>query len=206
MVNGWQVDVGGILRCRRVYRAYGSVLCSSSGSRLTTEHKEAPQGGRCTSSRSLSAFTNTATLSNHTALMKWCTNFWITKSHFKILDARRVTWSKFHTANPQILGATVKKMCTPVVMSHSKRKPKQSRKWSLQRNANSYTRRPVQNYSGLYNAAVISEVPPWTKGLETLSWAQTYVRDQLHIPAALPPGEVAVPECEAVWAKNGCAR
>ena len=29
------------------------------------------------------------------------------KSHLKILGARRVTWSKFHTEDPQILGATI---------------------------------------------------------------------------------------------------
>jgi hypothetical protein len=28
-------------------------------------------------------------------------------NHLKILGARRVTWSNFHTDNPQILGASV---------------------------------------------------------------------------------------------------
>jgi len=33
------------------------------------------------------------------------------------------------------------------------------------------------------------------------------VRDQLHIPAALPPGKSPYPEYEeAAWAKNGCVR
>jgi hypothetical protein len=31
------------------------------------------------------------------------------KSHLKILRARRVTWSKFHSEDPRILSATVKK-------------------------------------------------------------------------------------------------
>jgi hypothetical protein len=31
-------------------------------------------------------------------------------SHLKILGARNVTWSKFHTDDPQILGATVQNL------------------------------------------------------------------------------------------------
>jgi hypothetical protein len=38
-----------------VYGTYGSVLYGSLGSRLTTEHKRLPQGGRCTPSRPLIA-------------------------------------------------------------------------------------------------------------------------------------------------------
>jgi hypothetical protein len=76
---------------------------------------------------------------------------------------------------------------------------------SFQRKANSYPRCLGQNYPGVYSENV--KVPAWTKELETLSRTQTYVRHQLHIPAALPPAEVAVPVHEAVglWAKNGCA-
>jgi len=34
------------------------------------------------------------------------TNFKKSRSHFNILDARRLTWIKFHTEGPEILGAT----------------------------------------------------------------------------------------------------
>jgi hypothetical protein len=44
------------------------------------------------------------------------------RSHLKILGARRVTWSKFRTEDPQILGATVQNLvardfCTPGLCS-----------------------------------------------------------------------------------------
>jgi hypothetical protein len=35
--------------------------------------------------------------------------------HFKILEARRMTWNKFNTKNPKILGATVQNL---VAMTH----------------------------------------------------------------------------------------
>jgi hypothetical protein len=41
--------------------------------------------------------------------MQGCTHFFKkSKSHFKILGSRRVTWSKFHIQDPEILGATVR--------------------------------------------------------------------------------------------------
>jgi hypothetical protein len=36
-------------------------------------------------------------------------------SPFKILDARRVVWSKYHVEGPQIVGATVQNLVAQVV-------------------------------------------------------------------------------------------
>jgi hypothetical protein len=42
-------------------------------------------------------------------LVSWqgCRNFSKSRSHFKILSTRRVTWSKFHVETPKMLGPTV---------------------------------------------------------------------------------------------------
>jgi hypothetical protein len=38
------------------------------------------------------------------------TNLESCRNHLKILSAKRVTWSKFHAEDPQILGATVQNL------------------------------------------------------------------------------------------------
>ena len=42
--------------------------------------------------------------------------FQTSRSHLKIVDTRRATRNKFHTQDPQILGATVHQSCTPLVL------------------------------------------------------------------------------------------
>jgi hypothetical protein len=49
--------------------------------------------------------------------------FQISRSHLKILYARKVTCSNFHTEDPQMLGATVQHLvaldlCTPDTYKH----------------------------------------------------------------------------------------